>query len=279
MMLAEALSAAVCSRRCALDEKERLSKGAFTPFLTIAGLMDSLQYSLITTDYLTVFREGVRAPLRGLTSSRQVLNKRLDGFVEAEPVMALYAEGNTLQFRSIDHWKLPVQDFLSHHARFPGAETLASAYVVPPRARPMDAHSEGAHLFILQLDGRQDVLMGDPGAHAVESPAYLPFDGMPTRSFALEPGDLLHVPHGWPHRSETADEASLHLALSVRYPGTEQIVTALNAFLLEGIESSSGFLAHHRIPPREKSQQVLTLLADLLTGIDPAEIARRAEAQ
>ena len=279
MMLEDILSAVLHSDRCTLDEGARLSRGAFVPFLSLAELLDDLEYGLITEDYLTVFRGGTRAPLRRLTTSRPVLNKRLGGFVEAAPVVALYAGGSSLQFNCIDHWKPSVQDFISHRASFPGAETLASAFIVPPRTRPMEDHTEGAHLFILQMDGRQEVLVGDPGEGAVVSATYMALDAMPTGNFALEPGDMLHVPHGWPHRTETADDASLHLAISVRYPGAQQVATALSKFLLEGIESSPAFTSHHRLSPVDKSRLAISLLTELLAEVDPSDIARRAEFQ
>lgn len=277
MMLEDVLNTAVNSHRCMLDEEARHSKGAFTPFLTLAELIDGLSFSLITSDYLTVFRSGALTSLRGLTMSRQVLNKHLDGFVDPVAVRALYSKGNTLQFKYIDHWKPAAANFLANHVRFPAAEILASAFAVPPHARPMDAHTEGAHLFILQMDGLQDVLMGDPGDKATVPPAYLPFDGMPTRNFTLQPGDILHVPHGWPYCEETAEEASLHLAITVKRLGTEQIATTLSSLLLEGIESSPAFTSHHRISPPDKSQQVISILSGLLANIDPDEIVRRTE--
>jgi ribosomal protein L16 Arg81 hydroxylase len=279
MMPEDMLSASWSSGDASLKAETRLSPGAFTPFLSVAELLDDLEYALVTTDYLTVFRSGTRVPLRRLATSRQVLNKQLHGFVAAAPVKTLYAEGNCLQFNDIDQWKRPVREFIADHASFAGARTLASAFIVPPRTRPMEAHTEGAHLFMLQLDGGQEVLMGDPGEDAAADAAYRDLDGLPTASFALRPGDLLHIPHGWPYRAETAGEASLHLALSVRYPGTELITASLSEFLLEGIESSPAFTSHHRLSPPDKSRMVLSLLAELLTDLDPAEIARHAESR
>jgi ribosomal protein L16 Arg81 hydroxylase len=278
-LLADALRSTAGPRRPVLEDGALLSAGAFTPFLTTAELMDDLRYSLITSDYLTVFREGALVSPTGLTTSRQVLDKRVSGMIEAQPVMDLYAAGSTLQFRYIDHWKLPVREFLSHHGQFPGAETLASVFAVPPHTRPLEAHTEGAHLFIAQLDGRQDIMVGDPGQGASPAPAFLPLEGMQTQRYTVTPGDLLHVPHGWPYYEETADEASLHLAISVKYPGAKELTGALSKILLEGIESSAVFRSHHRMPPAEKSQQVITVLTELLADLDPVAVASRAESQ
>lgn len=277
MLLADVFGAALNSDRCTLDEDVRLSRDAFVSFLSLAELLDDLEYALITGDYLTVFRGGTRAPLHELTTSRQVQDKRIEGLVDASSVMARYAEGSSLEFNCIDHWKLSVKEFITRHAGFPGAETLSSALVVPPHTRPMESHTEGAHLFMLQLDGRQEVLVGDPGEGAAVCAAYVELDGLPTRSFALAPGDMLHVPHGWPHRAETAADASLHLAISIRYPGAERIATALSTFLLESIESSSSFTSHHRRSPVDNGRMMISLLTELLADVDPSDIARRAE--
>ncbi|MFD5779127.1 JmjC domain-containing protein [Streptomyces sp. NPDC126933] len=87
----------------------------------------------------------------------------------------------------------------------PSESVGANAYLTPPRAQGFDHHHDDHSVLVAQLHGSKRWEVFAPGSQQSEALV----------SATLEPGDVLSVPHGFPHVAYTADEASLHLTLGL----------------------------------------------------------------
>ncbi|MFF2060220.1 JmjC domain-containing protein [Streptomyces sp. NPDC058200] len=87
----------------------------------------------------------------------------------------------------------------------PSEPVGANAYLTPPRAQGFDHHHDDHSVLVAQLHGSKRWEVFAPGSQQSEALV----------SATLEPGDVLSVPHGFPHVAYTADEASLHLTLGL----------------------------------------------------------------
>jgi hypothetical protein len=247
--------------------------------ITSGQIWAEIECGLLTRHYVTAFRDSVRAPLSGITASRHVLNKTLDGFVTPAGIHSVFAAGNTLELSQLGHWHGPVQDFINSLTDFPGAEIQASAMLSPSDVTGMAAHTGGAHTFILHMEGEMRWIVADPSPDAPIDAIFLEVDDLPSTMFTMRPRDVLYVPHGWSYRATAHHGDSLHVAITVRYPSTRDVIDALSEELTRRVERSEDLTSHHRFDPQAKSEQVISLLSRALTEIDPAEIAQAAVAR
>lgn len=96
----------------------------------------------------------------------------------------------------------------------------ANAYFTPPSARGFDAHYDDHDVLVLQLAGsKRWRVYGE----AVKWPRKPMNPSLPAGSFGpnaqeltLQTGDVLYLPRGFAHEAASADEASLHLTLSIQ---------------------------------------------------------------
>jgi hypothetical protein len=247
--------------------------------ITSGQIWAEIECGLLTRHYVTAFRDSIRAPLSGITASRHVLNKTLDGFVTPAGIHSVFAAGNTLELSQLGHWHGPVQDFINSLTDFPGAEIQAAATLSPADVTGMAAHTGGAHTFILQTEGETNWIVADPGPDAPIDAIFMEVDDLPSMTITMRPRDVLYVPHGWPYRATACGSDSLHVAITVRYPSTQDVIDALSEELTRRVELSADLTSHHRFDPQAKSEQVITLLGRALTEIDAAELAQAAVAR
>ncbi|MFF3609772.1 JmjC domain-containing protein [Streptomyces sp. NPDC002463] len=127
-------------------------------------------------------------------------------------VLTAYRSGATLLLSSLARRCSPVGELcrgiefdLLELGVVPAEPVSANAYLTPPRAQGFDRHHDDHSVLVVQLHGskRWEVF-----ASGLRQPEALV-------SATLEPGDVLSVPHGFPHVAHTTDDASLHLTLGL----------------------------------------------------------------
>jgi len=125
------------------------------------------------------------------------------------------ASGATLSLTSVQRQLPAVEALLRRLARRWTVEASANVYLSGPGARG-GLHHDLHDVLVLQMAGTKTwQLHGPPPGW--RDPQTIGTAGPDAGTVRLEPGDLLHVPGGWPHLVTTADDAwSLHLTVALR---------------------------------------------------------------
>ncbi len=96
-------------------------------------------------------------------------------------------------------------------------------------------HIDNYDVFILQGSGRRRWLVGDIGHYTprdgdVTTPLIDDFE--PIIDVLLEPGDMLYIPPGFPHRGETL-ETALSYSMGFRAPSQQELLSSIADHLID----------------------------------------------
>lgn len=221
-----------------------------------------------------------------LASSRWTRRARtgsvwIDDLVDPAKVLALFAEGATVVFQSLQRWWPPVAAFCRDLEAALGHPVQANAYLTPAGAAGLDPHHDTHDVFVLQVHGskawvvREPVLTNPlPHQHSNHEEAA----AQPVLFEAeLEPGDCIYLPRGFVHSARAQREASLHLTLGVLASTAHDIARDLldrAVAEVEGLRRAVPALGTSEVTAGE----VKAVVADLIGWLERADAASLAEA-
>lgn len=186
-------------------------------------------------------------------------------------------------------WSLLVQAVNEH---FPPAQALIEPFRFLPDWRIDDlmvsysrpgggvgAHIDAYDVFIIQGQGRRRWQIGPRGDYAVVTPhpdLKQIEDFEPFIDEVLEPGDMIYIPAGFPHRGESLTEC-FNYSVGFRAPSQAELFSALADFALEHDALSSRYQdcpqALHSVPAenaRQSWQVTPAMLKELRTHMSAA---------
>lgn len=259
------------------------------------GGFDDL-FSLTAADEALAER-GLRRPAVRLVRDGDVLAPSLwtrrartgsvwvDDVVDPAKALALFGDGATIVFQSLQRWWPPVSEFCRDLAHSLNHPVQANAYLTPAGAAGLDPHHDTHDVFVLQVHGskawtvREPVIVDPLPAHsskhddAARQPTLFEVE--------LRPGDCLYLPRGFVHSARAQHEASLHLTIGVLATTASDIVQSLVERALGEVPSL------RRALPALGAAEVTTadvksVVADVicwLERVDTSEVARGVQAQ
>jgi ribosomal protein L16 Arg81 hydroxylase len=95
----------------------------------------------------------------------------------------------------------------------------ANVYITPGNAIGFSPHYDTHEVFVLQIAGSKRWRIHKPPlplphrSHPFDPRSYVPSD--PGSELDLVPGDLLYLPRGFVHTTETSDSFSIHVTLGI----------------------------------------------------------------
>lgn len=237
-------------------------RGAVRPeqFISTAAIRQQLDASLIRWPYFTLLNGGGQPPMESYTLTRDVIGQKRPGFPDARAIDAAMAQGSSLKMNQVGDWHRGTRRMRADlEAAFPAAVTTY-VFWTPREQRGMRPHRDAAHVLAFQLEGSKLwELYADPDQ--VSQTAGLDVDSSrPTHTIRLDPGDVLYLPHGWPHAARAVDGPSMHLTFTMLEPTAADLVESLLAqFEVLHPDLVDGF---HRLALPERSASVLQALHD-----------------
>ncbi|MDH6707365.1 hypothetical protein P3T27_004102 [Kitasatospora sp. MAA19] len=224
---------------------------------------------LLRTPYLEMVRSNkVTVPPAAYTTSRVVNGTTYDGFADRAKVVELLQAGATLLLRCVDQWHRPTGDLVARLSEELDRRVEAFFFVTPAGGQGLAVHRDDADVFVLQVAGRKTWYVHDAPTVADWSPGELPDDEHSPRLLhsVLEPGSVLYVPRGYAHRAVGAAGLSAHLSLTIRDISLQDLRTALEQCLSEGLD----------LPPRPLGEAAIadacaTLLGHVRAKLDTIE--------
>lgn len=260
----------------AWNKEFRILRGAVDPagHLSSAFIEQKLDASLLRWPYFSVLRHGAVPPESAYTRSRDVIGHQRPGFPDAAAVRRLMSAGGTLKLNQLSDWHRPTRTVVEQLQAAAPVAVASYVFWTPPESRGMLPHRDASHVLALQLEGRKEWQLY-AGSQQVRADAGLDVDAAhPTHTFVLEPGDVLYLPHGWPHDAVARDGDSLHLTFTLTEPTPDDLLEALGRHLLDADYD----LAHrfHTTTLEQRTEHVRTALLAHTRDLDDATWAHAA---
>jgi hypothetical protein len=150
-------------------------------------------------------------------------SRSIDDVIQPNRALELHAAGATMVLQGLQFTDPRLARMANNLALDLDHAVQVNAYLSPAAARGLELHFDQHDVFVLQLAGRKRWRVWEPLERTrlpVRSgpPVKMPtFDelGTPTIDRALEAGDCLYLPRGFPHAAETVDDSSAHLTIGV----------------------------------------------------------------
>jgi hypothetical protein len=239
-----------------------IEKAAFDPtgLPTEAEIDQMLDVSLLAWPYVSVLREGNVPDVKSYTRSRNVIGHLRDGFVDGPCVRRLMSQGGTLKLNRMSDWSRAVRSLKELvEERLPVAVSTYG-FLTPAESQGMLPHRDASHVLVLQLCGQKYWrLFAHPGQVRGTSGLDVDADKGPSHEFTLNAGDILYLPHGWPHLAKTPSRSSLHLTLTLTEPTAEDL---LQGILRLTAEKNAGFYRHyHELDVPGRAAEIASKLA------------------
>ncbi|MFD4657488.1 JmjC domain-containing protein [Kitasatospora sp. NPDC058444] len=234
---------------------------------------------LLRTPYLEMVRsDKVTVPPEAFTTARVINGVSHHGFADRAKVLALLRGGATLLLRCVDQWHGPTGELVARLSEELDRRVEAFFFVTPAGGQGLAVHRDDADVFVLQAAGRKTWYVHDAPAAADWRLGELPDDERsPLRLHGvLEPGGVLYVPRGFAHRAVGAGGLSAHLSLTVRDLSVQDLRTALEGQLTEGLGLPARPLGEAAI--REACATLLDHARARLDALGPEDLLRAARA-
>lgn len=193
---------------------------------------------LLRTPYLEMVRSNkVAVPPDAYTTSRVVNGVTHHGFADRAKVISLLRGGATLLLRCVDQWHAATGDLVTRLSEEIDRHIEAFFFVTPAGGQGLAVHRDDADVFVLQAAGRKTWYVHDAPTVANWSPGELPDDERSPRLLhsVLDPGSVLYVPRGFAHRAVGAGGLSAHLSLTIRDISLQDLRSALEQRMSEGL--------------------------------------------
>ncbi|MBO2591276.1 cupin domain-containing protein [Shewanella algae] len=187
-------------------------------------------------------------------SSRVVLTKGQDWEVISGPFEDYdkFGEENwQLLVQAVNHWYPDSQGLVEAFRFLPDwrFDDLMVSFATPGGG--VGPHIDNYDVFIIQGEGRRRWTVGAKGQYAKRgnnpnTPLIEDFE--PIIDTVLEPGDMLYIPPGFPHRGETLTLA-LSYSIGFRAPSQQELISEMADFMLDQD------LGHKRFTSSEEAGQ------------------------
>jgi len=212
------------------NKQHVLLKGAVpvSAFMDMAEFKQVIDMPLLRRPYFTVMKEGVAADPELVTRTERPGGNEVAGLANAAGIHAAMTRGGTVKLNQMEDWHKPSRDLVAELGELIPAEIKSYVFFTPSQSRGTRPHRDASHVIVVQLAGVKDWRLYAQPEHVSARSGLIDVDlDDCSHRFTMEPGDLLYLPHGWPHVPHTRDQDSLHLTLTLTEPTPMDLVEAL----------------------------------------------------
>lgn len=254
------------------------SMGDFAGLISEGEIWDEVDCGLLSRPYFTVFDEGVRAAIGDISESRRVVGHVLSGFANSARIRADFAAGATFKLNQVEHWHPRIGALVDAlRPEFRG-ELEAFVFLSPPGKTAMRAHTDGAHVIVLQLAGEKDWVIGrlTERSHSDSTLHDGEINDTDRVELTMRAGDVLYLPHGCPHFATARGGNSIHLAITIEEPNAVDLASVYLARFLRTAPFADLERQYHVLPPRETLRRLYEGLSTFLRDEDPSTVLEAA---
>lgn len=238
-------------------------------FMSVQDFDEAIGRPLFRQPYFSVLKEGVWADPDRVTRIERFRGNEVTRLANAAGIRQAVAEGGTVKLNQMEDWHSPSRQLVNELEALLPAEIKSYVFFTPRRTRGTRPHRDAAHVLVVQLAGtkewrlyaRPEFISAEAGLVEVD------IDDCSHR-FTMEAGDVLYLPHGWPHVPLSHDDDSFHLTLTVTEPEPMDLVEALLATFRQDSVGLMGQQA--RLQVADKAEAVLKALSSHVQDV-PAD--------
>jgi ribosomal protein L16 Arg81 hydroxylase len=241
-------------------------------------MWEELDCGSLSRPYFTVFNDGARAAIAEITTARSVVGHELQGYADPEQIRRQFAEGGTFKFNQAEHWHPRVRALVDGMKPMFSGGLEAFVFLSPPDRTAMAAHTDGAHVFVLQVSGTKDWVVGrlDESSHSDSTLHEGEIAPALRVELTLQPGDVLYMPHGCPHYATARDGNSIHVAVTVEEPTAVDLANVYLAGLLGDSRFEDVVASHHTESSATTLERIRAAALAFLAESDPASVLEQA---
>lgn len=216
------------------------SPSAIDTLISEEEIWEEVEGGFLSRPYFTMFNEGVRSAMSDITVSRKVVGHELSGFINAPQVRREFEQGGTFKFNQAEHWHPRIRALVKNMEPHFRGGLEAFVFLSPPGKTAIQAHTDGAHVFVLQVAGSKDWVVGRLDETATSDSTLHEGEILPhlRMEMTLHTGDVLYMPHGCPHYATARTGNSIHVAITVEEPSALDLANVRLAELLAEITSA-----------------------------------------
>jgi len=143
------------------------------------------------------------------TKRTRVGGVEIDDVADMEKVLDLVAAGSTVVLQGLHRTWTPLQDFCRELEEVSSHAVQANAYLSPPKATGLAAHTDRHDVIVLQVAGVKQWTVDGLG------------------DVILTAGDAMYLPAGARHAASTAESFSLHLTIGLMVTTRRQVLSRI----------------------------------------------------
>lgn len=249
--------------------------------VSTADLMDISEFKqvidmpLLRRPYFTVMKEGVAANPDLVARTERVSGNEITGLAHSAAIHAAMAQGATVKLNQMEDWHKPTRNLVAALSERIPAEIKSYVFYTPRESRGTRPHRDASHVIVVQLAGTKDWRLYAQPEHISARSGLIEVDPDDySHRFTMEPGDLLYLPHGWPHVPHTRDQESLHMTLTLAEPTPMDLVEAMLETFREECHDLMG--RQSRLYVEDKAEVVAEALSHHVQAISEERILTTA---
>ena len=229
-------------------------------FVSRAEIDAVLDRGLLRWPYFGVVHDGRRPALAEITETRLVQGREVTGLADGAKIREHLRRGATLKLNQLEDWHRRTRDQQRGIESVLPVESKAFLFLTPEDNTGMLPHRDASHVLVVQLEGRKEWRLYDPGPVA-RGDAGLDVDtATPPRVEVLEPGDVLYLPHAYPHAATAVGGWSMHVTFTLEQPQPATLARAALARWQDAAGSAGLRAAHQDLTPAAKTRAVAASL-------------------
>ncbi|MDH6130649.1 hypothetical protein P3T37_000016 [Kitasatospora sp. MAA4] len=197
------------------NDRHWIGRASLSREVSAEGVLTLLTDPHLHWPYLTLVRSSTQPALTEFTAGVPGFRQRA---IDPGRLADLVGQGYTMKFQRLEDFDNAVRaEVAALQAHF-GLATTAYAFVTPTESRGLSFHRDASHVLAVQLEGHKEWEIVRPVAGANPNAGLEPDPQGERFTFVLTPGDMLYLPHGWPHRARTTSDRSTHLTFTLSRP-------------------------------------------------------------
>jgi ribosomal protein L16 Arg81 hydroxylase len=246
--------------------------GLFKQASPVAGLVDEdaiqsqLDAGLMRWPYFTILKEGNQPPVADFTRTRSVLGRPVSGFADPVKIRKHLAAGATMKLSQMEDWHRPIRTLMRQIESRLLAELKAYAFYTPRDNTGMLPHRDGSHVLAVQIVGAKEWRIYDAPDQIDARPGLDVDANSHSQTFVMEPGDVLYLPHGFPHVATARGGTSLHITFTITEPTPRDLVDSLMTTLAEAADRP--LERPYRMGLEDKAQALNKALINHVESVD-----------
>lgn len=198
-------------------------------FISLDDISSVLDHGLLQPPYAQLVMQSTRLPDGKLTATAKTSDGGAVSYFDGTRVSKALSDGYTLKLNQVHHWHRRTAAQVRSLEKHLPAAVKPFVFLTPAAEEALLPHRDASHVLVVQLEGRKEWSLWKPTAETRSSYGLDVDVANPAQHPVLCPGDVMYLPHGFPHAARAVGGPSLHITFTLTLPTPKTIVDTLLA--------------------------------------------------